>query len=93
MNKVVIIIKDVVCEVWVFVVMVLCVLNGYENVVEFVCKLVLEVVVCLCYILYVVVCSLSSWCINIIGVVLFDLYGEFFFELMCGIDNVVCVCC
>lgn len=73
--------------------MVFCVLNGYENVVELVCQFVLEVVVWLCYILYVVVCSLSSCCINMVGVVLFDLYGEFFFELMCGIDGVVCNCC
>lgn len=87
----IVIIKDVVWEVGVLVVFVLCVLNGNGGVMVEIEQCICVVVVCLCYVLYSVVCSLIICCMYIIGVLLLDLYGEFFFELICGIDLVVCV--
>lgn len=63
-------------------------LNGHENVAEPVRKLVLEVAARLRYTPHAAARSLSSRRTNTIGVVLPDLYGEFFSELMRGIDGV-----
>jgi LacI family transcriptional regulator len=62
-------------------------LNGHENVAEPVRQLVLEVAARLRYTPHAAARSLSSRRTNTVGVVLPDLYGEFFSELMRGIDN------
>ncbi len=88
MNKAAITIKDVAREARVSVATVSRALNGHENVAEPVRKLVLEVAARLRYTPHAAARSLSSRRTNTIGVVLPDLYGEFFSELMRGIDNV-----
>jgi len=87
-NKAAITIKDVAREARVSVATVSRALNGHENVAEPVRKLVLEVAARLRYTPHAAARSLSSRRTNTIGVVLPDLYGEFFSELMRGIDNV-----
>lgn len=88
MNKAAITIKDVAREARVSVATVSRALNGHENVAEPVRKLVLEVAARLRYTPHAAARSLSSRRTNTIGVVLPDLYGEFFSELMRGIDGV-----
>ncbi|WP_145480183.1 LacI family DNA-binding transcriptional regulator [Stenotrophomonas rhizophila] len=87
-NKAAITIKDVAREARVSVATVSRALNGHENVAEPVRKLVLEVAARLRYTPHAAARSLSSRRTNTIGVVLPDLYGEFFSELMRGIDQV-----
>ena len=88
MNKAAITIKDVAREARVSVATVSRALNGHENVAEPVRQLVLEVAARLRYTPHAAARSLSSRRTNTVGVVLPDLYGEFFSELMRGIDNV-----
>jgi len=87
-NKAAITIKDVAREAKVSVATVSRALNGHENVAEPVRQLVLEVAARLRYTPHAAARSLSSRRTNTVGVVLPDLYGEFFSELMRGIDNV-----
>ncbi|HFK2919693.1 LacI family DNA-binding transcriptional regulator [Stenotrophomonas beteli] len=87
-NKAAITIKDVAREARVSVATVSRALNGHENVAEPVRQLVLEVAARLRYTPHAAARSLSSRRTNTVGVVLPDLYGEFFSELMRGIDNV-----
>lgn len=81
-------IKDVAREANVSVATVSRALNGHENVAEPVRKRVLEVADRLRYSPHHAARSLSSRRTHTIGVVLPDLYGEFFSELMRGIDQV-----
>lgn len=81
-------IKDVAREANVSVATVSRALNGHENVAEAVRTRVLAVAKDLRYSPHHAARSLSSRRTNTIGVVLPDLYGEFFSELMRGIDQV-----
>ncbi|MCD9031296.1 LacI family transcriptional regulator [Luteimonas sp. Y-2-2-4F] len=81
-------IKDVAREANVSVATVSRALNGHENVAVDVRKRVLEVADRLRYSPHHAARSLSSRRTQTIGVVLPDLYGEFFSELMRGIDAV-----
>lgn len=81
-------IKDVAREANVSVATVSRALNGHENVAEEVRKRVLGVADRLRYSPHHAARSLSSRRTHTIGVVLPDLYGEFFSELMRGIDQV-----
>lgn len=81
-------IKDVAREANVSVATVSRALNGHENVAEQVRKRVLEVADRLRYSPHHAARSLSSRRTHTIGVVLPDLYGEFFSGLMRGIDQV-----
>ncbi|MDH5821646.1 LacI family DNA-binding transcriptional regulator [Luteimonas sp. RD2P54] len=81
-------IKDVAREANVSVATVSRALNGHENVAEEVRKRVLGVADRLRYSPHHAARSLSSRRTQTIGVVLPDLYGEFFSELMRGIDQV-----
>jgi LacI family transcriptional regulator len=81
-------IKDVAREAKVSVATVSRALNGHDNVAEPVRKLVLEVADRLRYSPHAAARSLSSRHTQTIGVVLPDLYGEFFSELIRGIDGV-----
>ncbi|WP_123699774.1 MULTISPECIES: substrate-binding domain-containing protein [Stenotrophomonas] len=87
-NKAAITIKDVAREAKVSVATVSRALNGHENVAEPVRQLVLEVAARLRYTPHAAARSLSSRRTNTVGVVLPDLYGEFFSELMRGIDQI-----
>lgn len=84
-----VIIYDVVCEVNVLMVIVLCVVNGNLNVKFIIRKKVLEVIDCLGYCLNVVVCGLVSKKIIIVGVIIFDILNMFYVELVCGIEDIV----
>ncbi len=86
--KAAITIKDVAREANVSVATVSRALNGHDNVAEPVRKLVREVATRLRYTPHAAARSLSSRSTQTIGVVLPDLYGEFFSELMRGIDGV-----
>lgn len=81
-------IKDVAREANVSVATVSRALNGHENVADAVRKRVLHVANALRYSPHHAARSLSSRRTHTIGVVLPDLYGEFFSELMRGIDQV-----
>jgi len=81
-------IKDVAREANVSVATVSRALNGHENVAEAVRKRVMAVAAQLRYSPHHAARSLSSRRTNTIGVVLPDLHGEFFSELMRGIDQV-----
>lgn len=81
-------IKDVAREAAVSVATVSRALNGHENVTEGVRKLVVETASRLRYQPHAAARSLSSRRTQTIGVVLPDLYGEFFSELIRGIDGV-----
>ena len=81
-------IKDVAREANVSVATVSRALNGHENVAPDVRQRVLEVADRLQYSPHHAARSLSSRRTHTIGVVLPDLYGEFFSELMRGIDAV-----
>jgi len=81
-------IKDVAREANVSVATVSRALNGHDNVAAPVRKLVLEVAKRLRYSPHAAARSLSSRTTQTVGVVLPDLYGEFFSELMRGIDGV-----
>lgn len=81
-------IKDVARQANVSVATVSRALNGHENVAEAVRTRVLAVARELRYSPHHAARSLSSRRTNTIGVVLPDLYGEFFSELMRGIDQV-----
>lgn len=81
-------IKDVAREAKVSVATVSRALNGHDNVAEAVRKAVLEVADRLRYSPHAAARSLSSRHTQTIGVVLPDLYGEFFSELIRGIDGV-----
>ena len=81
-------IKDVAREASVSVATVSRALNGHENVAEGVRKLVVETAGRLRYQPHAAARSLSSRRTQTIGVVLPDLYGEFFSELIRGIDVV-----
>lgn len=81
-------IKDVAKQANVSVATVSRALNGHENVAEAVRKRVLAVASELRYSPHHAARSLSSRRTHTIGVVLPDLYGEFFSELMRGIDHV-----
>lgn len=81
-------IKDVARQANVSVATVSRALNGHRNVAEDVRKRVLGVATALRYSPHHAARSLSSRRTNTIGVVLPDLYGEFFSELMRGIDQV-----
>lgn len=81
-------IKDVARHANVSVATVSRALNGHENVAEAVRTRVLAVAKELRYSPHHAARSLSSRRTNTIGVVLPDLYGEFFSELMRGIDQV-----
>lgn len=81
-------IKDVARQANVSVATVSRALNGHQNVAEDVRKRVLSVASELRYSPHHAARSLSSRRTNTIGVVLPDLYGEFFSELMRGIDQV-----
>jgi LacI family transcriptional regulator len=81
-------IKDVAREANVSVATVSRALNGHENVAEAVRSRVLAVAKELRYSPHHAARSLSSRRTHTIGVVLPDLYGEFFSELMRGIDQV-----
>jgi len=87
-NKAAITIKDVAREAKVSVATVSRALNGHENVAEPVRQAVLAVAARLRYTPHAAARSLSSRRTNTVGVVLPDLYGEFFSELMRGIDQV-----
>ena len=80
-------IKDVAREASVSVATVSRALNGHENVTEGVRKLVEETASRLRYQPHAAARSLSSRRTQTIGVVLPDLYGEFFSELIRGIDQ------
>ncbi len=88
MVKSAITIKDVAREANVSVATVSRALNGHDNVAAPVRKLVLEVASRLRYTPHAAARSLSSRTTQTVGVVLPDLYGEFFSELMRGIDGV-----
>lgn len=88
MAKAAITIKDVAREANVSVATVSRALNGHDNVAEPVRKLVREVAKRLRYTPHAAARSLSSRSTQTLGVVLPDLYGEFFSELMRGIDGV-----
>lgn len=81
-------IKDVAREAAVSVATVSRALNGHENVAEGVRKHVVEIASRLRYQPHAAARSLSSRSTQTIGVVLPDLYGEFFSELIRGIDVV-----
>jgi len=81
-------IKDVAREANVSVATVSRALNGHDNVAEPVRQLVLEVARRLRYTPHAAARSLSSRSTQTVGVVLPDLYGEFFSELMRGIDGI-----
>lgn len=81
-------IKDVARQANVSVATVSRALNGHENVAEAVRKRVIQVASQLRYSPHHAARSLSSRRTHTIGVVLPDLYGEFFSELMRGIDQV-----
>ena len=81
-------IKDVARRANVSVATVSRALNGHQNVAEGVRKRVVEVAEELRYSPHHAARSLSSRRTQTIGVVLPDLYGEFFSELMRGIDQV-----
>ena len=81
-------IKDVAREASVSVATVSRALNGHENVAEGVRKHVVEIAGRLRYQPHAAARSLSSRSTQTIGVVLPDLYGEFFSELIRGIDVV-----
>lgn len=81
-------IKDVAREAEVSVATVSRALNGHDNVAEPVRKLVLETASRLRYQPHAAARSLSSRRTQTVGVVLPDLYGEFFSELIRGIDQV-----
>lgn len=81
-------IKDVARVANVSVATVSRVLNGHDNVTEPVRKVVLEVAKDLRYSPHAAARSLSSRRTNTVGVVLPDLHGEFFSELVRGIDQV-----
>lgn len=81
-------IKDVAREASVSVATVSRALNGHENVAEGVRKHVTEIANRLRYQPHAAARSLSSRRTQTIGVVLPDLYGEFFSELIRGIDVV-----
>ncbi|QCU72817.1 LacI family transcriptional regulator [Luteimonas yindakuii] len=87
-GRVSITIKDVAREANVSVATVSRALNGHENVAPDVRQRVLEVADRLQYSPHHAARSLSSRRTQTIGVVLPDLYGEFFSELMRGIDAV-----
>ncbi|MBN6148992.1 LacI family DNA-binding transcriptional regulator [Xanthomonas sp. AmX2] len=87
MAKSAVTIKDVAREANVSVATVSRALNGHENVAEPVRKLVLEVADRLRYSPHAAARSLSSRRTQTLGVVLPDLYGEFFSELIRGIDG------
>lgn len=88
MARATITIRDVAREARVSVATVSRALNGQHNVAEPVRKLVLEVAQRLRYTPNAAARSLSSRRTQTIGVVLPDLHGEFFSELMRGIDGV-----
>lgn len=88
MAKPAITIKDVAREAKVSVATVSRALNGHENVAEPVRQQVLEVARRLRYTPHAAARSLSSRSTQTIGLVLPDLHGEFFSELMRGIDGV-----
>ncbi|MFT4246820.1 MAG: LacI family DNA-binding transcriptional regulator [Pseudomonas sp.] len=88
MTKGTITIKDVAREANVSVATVSRALNGHTNVAEAVRRHVLEVAERLRYSPHAAARSLSSRHTQTIGVVLPDLYGEFFSELIRGIDGV-----
>ena len=81
-------IKDVAREASVSVATVSRALNGHDNVAEGVRKHVVEIASRLRYQPHAAARSLSSRSTQTIGVVLPDLYGEFFSELIRGIDAV-----
>ena len=81
-------IKDVAREAEVSVATVSRALNGHDNVAESVRKLVVETAKRLRYQPHAAARSLSSRRTQTIGVVLPDLHGEFFSELVRGIDIV-----
>jgi LacI family transcriptional regulator len=81
-------IKDVAREASVSVATVSRALNGHHNVAPEVRRLVLEIAQRLRYQPHAAARSLSSRTTQTIGVVLPDLYGEFFSELIRGIDGV-----
>jgi len=81
-------IKDVAREAQVSVATVSRALNGQNNVAEIVRKRVRSVAERLQYTPHHAARSLSSRRTHTVGVVLPDLYGEFFSELMFGIDQV-----
>ncbi|MEO6103098.1 MAG: LacI family DNA-binding transcriptional regulator [Pseudoxanthomonas sp.] len=81
-------IKDVAREASVSVATVSRALNGHENVAEGVRKHVVEIASRLRYQPHAAARSLSSRSTQTIGVVLPDLYGEFFSELIRGVDVV-----
>ena len=81
-------IKDVAREAEVSVATVSRALNGHDNVAESVRKLVVETAKRLRYQPHAAARSLSSRRTQTIGVVLPDLHGEFFSELVRGIDTV-----
>lgn len=81
-------IKDVAKQANVSVATVSRALNGHENVADAVRKRVIEVAGQLRYSPHHAARSLSSRRTHTIGVVLPDLHGEFFSELMRGIDQV-----
>lgn len=81
-------IKDVAREAEVSVATVSRALNGHDNVAEPVRKLVVETAKRLRYQPHAAARSLSSRRTQTIGVVLPDLHGEFFSELVRGIDTV-----
>ncbi len=88
MAKGAITIKDVAREANVSVATVSRALNGHENVAEPVRLLVREVAERLRYSPHAAARSLSSRSTQTVGVVLPDLYGEFFSELIRGIDGI-----
>ena len=88
MGKTLVTIKDVAQQAGVSVATVSRALNGHHNVAEPVRKAVLDVANRLHYTPNAAARSLSSRRTQTIGVVLPDLYGEFFSELMRGIDGV-----
>jgi LacI family transcriptional regulator len=88
LTKATITIKDVAREAKVSVATVSRALNGHTNVAEPVRRHVLEVAERLRYSPHAAARSLSSRHTQTIGVVLPDLYGEFFSELIRGIDGV-----
>ncbi|RBD16920.1 LacI family transcriptional regulator, partial [Xanthomonas oryzae pv. oryzae] len=81
-------IKDVAREAQVSVATVSRTMNGHQHVAESVRERVLQVARALNYIPHHAARSLSSRRTHTIGVVLPDLHGEFFSELIRGIDQV-----
>ena len=88
MAKATVTIKDVAREASVSVATVSRALNGHDNVAESVRKHVVETASRLRYQPHAAARSLSSRRTQTIGVVLPDLYGEFFSELIRGVDVV-----